>query len=78
MEMLSLYDYLKKAAGAGLGKRVAAEAVARGVKIEDKEISNPKYEGTIKTYPREFLEHYFSTPPADQQRPEPEESDLPF
>jgi|TARA_R100000081_G_scaffold66507_1_gene34308 hypothetical protein len=79
MEMLSLYDYLNRAAGAELGKKVAAEAGKQGVPIETKEISNPSYEGKILMYPKQFLDNYFdSPPPVEPTRPQAEEDDLPF
>ena len=79
MEMLSLYDYLNRAAGSELGKKVAAEAGKQGVPIETKEISNPSYEGKILMYPKQFLDNYFdSPPPVEPTRPQAEEDDLPF
>ena len=79
MEMLSLYDYLNRAAGSELGKKVAAEAGKQGVLIETREISNPSYEGKILMYPKQFLDNYFdSPPPTEPTRPQAEEDDLPF
>lgn len=81
MEMLSLYDYLNRAAGSELGKKVAAAASEQGVPIEEKEIQNPKYEGKILMYPREFLDKYFHPPAPKQEKPEklqPKQDDLPF
>ena len=43
-EMLSLYDFLGKAAGASLGKAVATKAAEKKVKFKTKYISNPYYE----------------------------------
>ena len=62
MEYLSLYDYLGKAAGEKLGKEVASAASRGGIKLETREISNPKYTGTVLLYPKEFLEFYFREP----------------
>ena len=79
MEMLSLYDYLNRAAGSELGKKVAAEAKKQGVCIESKEISNPSYEGEILMYPKQFLVNYFDSPPrVEPTRPQAEEDNLPF
>jgi len=81
MEMLSLYDYLNRAAGAELGKKVAEEAFKQGVRIESKEIQNPTYEGKILMYPKQFLDSYFNPPapkPDTPKRPEPKVDDLPF
>ena len=59
MEMVSLYDYLGRAAGPELGKQVATAAAKAGVKHEIREVSNPKYRGPIMLYPRSFLDLYF-------------------
>ena len=59
MEMLSLYDYLGHAAGGTLGKEVADAAARAKVGFETKEVSNPKYTGTIMMYPKYFLDEYF-------------------
>ena len=40
MEMVSLYDYLGRAAGSELGKQVATAAAKAGVKHEIREVSN--------------------------------------
>ena len=42
-EMLSLYDYLGRAAGPVLGEEVAKAATAEKIKISAKYVSNPKY-----------------------------------
>ena len=59
MKMMSLYDYLGRAAGPDLGKQVAIAATKAGVKHEIREVSNSKYTGPIMLYPRSFLELYF-------------------
>ena len=59
MEMMSLYDYLGRAAGSDLGKQVATAAAKAVVKSEIREVSNPKYRGPIMLYPRSFLDLYF-------------------
>jgi len=59
MEMISLYDYLGRAAGPDLGKQVATAAAKAGVKSEIREVSNIKYSGPIMLYPKSFLELYF-------------------
>ena len=58
-KMLSLYDYLGKAAGSKLGKQVAESAASMGIKTQTKVITNPKYSGIIFMYPETFLELYF-------------------
>ena len=57
--MMSLYEYLGRAAGSELGKQVAATAVALRETIKEHEVSNSKYTGKIKLYRREFLDEYF-------------------
>ena len=60
IEMVSLYDYLKKPAGQELGKQVAAAANADKIKIDSKQVSNPKYKGNILMYPKTWLDEYFN------------------
>jgi hypothetical protein len=57
--MMSLYEYLGRAAGSELGKEVAEVAVRLRETIQEQEVSNPKYTGKIKLYRREFLDEYF-------------------
>ena len=77
---LSLYEFLGKAAGEELGKKVAAAASKINLKLETREISNPKFTGKVLLYPKDFLEGFF-------QEPEPmdsitlgdiQDNDLPF
>jgi len=58
--MMSLYDYLGHAAGTQLGEQVAKKATAMGVKMDTREVSNPKYTGKVMLYPEEFLTEYFN------------------
>lgn len=58
-EMLSLFDYLGKAAGSQLGKQVAEYAKMKEVKCETRFVSNPKYSGKVMLYTKEFLDEYF-------------------
>ena len=62
MEYLSLYDYLGKAAGEKLGKEVKQEADKQEILTQNREITNPKYTGTVLLYPKDFLEFYFREP----------------
>jgi len=57
--MMSLYEYLGRAAGSELGKEVAEVAVKLKETIKEQEVSNPKYTGKVKLYRREFLDEYF-------------------
>ena len=59
MDMLSLYDYLGKPAGSELGREVAQAASKAGIKLETREVSNPKYTGIIYLYPKDFLDSHF-------------------
>ena len=59
-EMMSLYDFLGRAAGGELGKQVAEAATKAKVGFELKEVSNPKYKGSIMMYPKSFLTEYFN------------------
>jgi hypothetical protein len=68
-ELLSLYDYLGKAAGAQLGAEVNALAQAKQIKYAIREVSNSKYIGKVMLYPKSFLDEYFKTSQID---------DLPF
>ena len=59
VKMLSLYDYLGKAAGSKLGKKVSDYAVIRKQKYQIKNIENPAYQGEVMMYTKEFLDEYF-------------------
>ena len=82
---LSLYEYLGKPAGNDLGKEVAAAAIKANIKIQTREISNPKYTGKVHLYPKDFLEFYFREPQSIHMEDLPgtlnrviDEDDLPF
>ena len=57
--MISLYDYLGRAAGPDLGKQVAYAAAKAGIKSEIREVSHVGYKGPIMLYPRTFLDNFF-------------------
>ena len=59
-ELLSLYDYLGKAAGKELGKDVNLQAQQEKIPRSTREISNPKYKGKVMLYPKLFLDKYFN------------------
>lgn len=61
LSMMSLYDYLGKAAGKSLGASVAAAATKQKIKIETRQVSNKKYTGPVLLYPKYFLDSYFNT-----------------
>jgi hypothetical protein len=58
-QMMSLYDYLGRAAGSALGKQVYLNASSKRVKIDKKHVSNRVYTGQIIMYPKSFLDSYF-------------------
>jgi hypothetical protein len=60
--MLSLYDYLGRAAGKELGKHVAAYAHNQKTKIETRQVSNPIYSGPVNLYTENFLLSFFNNP----------------
>ena len=57
--LMSLYDYLGRAAGIKLGREVNENAQRRSIPINTRQVSNPKYEGTVLLYPKWFLDEYF-------------------
>jgi len=57
--MMSLYDYLGRAAGKQLGAEVNNVAVKLKETIHERHIENPAYKGTVHLYRREFLDEYF-------------------
>ncbi len=61
MKMMSLYDYLGRAAGMELGEQVAKVAIKEGIQMSSREVSNSKYTGKVTLYPEEFLEKYFQS-----------------
>ena len=72
--MLSLYDYLKKAAGKDLGQQVYEAANAQKIKVETKQVSNPVYTGKVLMYPKSFLDNYFNPQSINNH----EHKELPF
>ena len=77
-KMLSLYDYLGKAAGSVLGKQVAECAAKKKVKHETRYVSNSKYTGEIMLYPETFLKKYFGKISLERKVSELQENTLPF
>jgi len=59
-KMVSLYDYLGRAAGSELGKQVASYAKLVNAKFGTKKVSiSPYKDGTIMTYEKSFLDQFF-------------------
>lgn len=59
---LSLYDYLGKAAGPELGKKVASAAYKSKILPKQRAISNPSFAGMVFLYPKDFLDGFFAEP----------------
>lgn len=57
--MISLYDYLGKAAGSALGAKVHAYAYIRKAETGSRYVTNPAYKGPIVLYTKEFLDEFF-------------------
>ena len=67
IESQSLYDYLGKAAGPELGKKVHAASIAKGVFIGKRSIEKHIIpEGHVCTYQVSFLDEYFNKKPTAQ------------
>ena len=60
-KMMSLYEFLGKAAGTELGKEVYVASLEGGWKHDIRKVSNPKYTGNVMLYPEPFLKKYFET-----------------
>ena len=56
---LSLFDYLGKAAGMGLGEKVFKASAAMNIQPESRNIDIKTYWGKVMLYPKDFLEMYF-------------------
>ena len=66
VKLMSLYDYLGKAAGGELGLKVNTAARKANVERGTRIVSNPKYTGNIFTYPKDFLDGFFQVPNPDE------------
>lgn len=58
-QMMSLYEYLGRAAGGQLGSEVFRAAKAHGVPFDQQMVSTKTYSGKVMLYPRTFLQEYF-------------------
>lgn len=58
--MMSLYDYLGRAAGKELGGKVFQTAMILKETVDERPVTNPKYTGNVHLYRREFLDEYFN------------------
>ena len=59
MNMMSLYDYLGRAAGPELGKQVAAAAASKSIPTSTRFVEQGGYSGPILMYPKSFLDEFF-------------------
>lgn len=59
-EMVSLYDYLGRAAGKALGWAVAKRASEFKAHVESRYIENKVYKGRVNLYERRLLEAFFN------------------
>ena len=62
INMLSLFDYLGRAAGQNLGLEVAKYARQQNTQIGTRQVSNPKYSGNVNLYTEDFLSSFFNNP----------------
>jgi 7-cyano-7-deazaguanine synthase len=60
-ELISLYDYLGRAAGKDLGDQVYKAAVRLKEKVDTRWVDTKTYKGKVMLYRREFLDEYFTT-----------------
>jgi hypothetical protein len=78
-EMMSLYDYLGKAAGPELGKQIAEYAKIRKSKFATRLVDNKSYKGPILMYPKSFIAEFFAVKASLERKvSEPQENTLPF
>ena len=75
MKMMSLYDYLGRAAGKDLGLEVNKAAMAEGIELETRQVSNRADKGPVMLYPEWFLKQYFELPKGYRMA---DEDELPF
>ena len=59
-EMMSLYQYLGKAAGPELGSKVYTYASSRKIPVQTRFVETKTYVGKVMLYPKVFLQEYFS------------------
>jgi len=61
----SLYEYFGKAVGGETGKQVYKASKRDRIRVQVKEISNPRYRGKVMTYPVSWLDTYFTLKTTD-------------
>jgi hypothetical protein len=60
-QMMSLFDYLGKAAGKELGAQVANAAARQSITTVLRYVSTETYTGNVNLYPKSFLDSYFDS-----------------
>lgn len=60
VKLISLFDYLGKAAGAKLGEQVYKAACTLREEMSSKEITTKTYSGKVMLYREPFLQMYFN------------------
>jgi len=58
-EFISLYDYVGHKDQDNNAKNLYIFAISCGIKPGERQISNPKYTGIVRTYPRLVIERFF-------------------
>lgn len=58
-EMISLYQYLGKAAGPELGSKVYNYANSKKIPVQTRFVETKTYVGKVMLYPKVFLQEYF-------------------
>ena len=66
-QLMSLFDYLGKAAGKELGAQVANAAVKQRIPSMLRYISTETYTGNVNLYPKSFLDSYFNPKPESEK-----------
>lgn len=71
-QLMSLFDYLGKAAGKELGAQVANAAAEQRIPPTLRYVSTGTYTGNVNLYPKSFLDSYFNGSILD------DDNELPF
>lgn len=59
-QIMSLFDYLHRAAGDQLGLEVAKAATAQRIPVTTRYVETKTYKGNVNLYPKSFLDSYFN------------------
>jgi hypothetical protein len=77
-QLMSLYDYLGRAAGQELGREVNRAAMLSNQPVATRRVSNSKYKGEVFLYTKQFLDSYFSKSQGGYVIVNTENDELPF